>query len=605
MSLHDQEAFLKSIPPFDKLSQMQLEFCQKGMNIGYYPKDTVIISPEKISDHFFIIIKGEVNEYHNEELTTVYHEQDSFDADSLMYEKTQSRFVASDDLICYELDKKTFLNLLEQNQRFKNFFLKDLAARLQTLKNKEYGNDMSGFMVSKVSEIFLHKPCIVQADETLAKAIEKSITFKTSTIIVQKDSQYGIITDSVLKKEVLLKGKKIEEVNAGDIAIFPMVCVLEDDFLFQVLLTLTAKNIKRVGVMKDDILIGTIDQIDILSYFANHVSLVAIQISKATSTGELKKASQDIAKSVKSLFVKSVRTTYIAKMVAQLNAKVYEKLFELIVPEDLRQNCALLVMGSEGRNEQILKTDQDNALIIKDGIDVEQYRPYMEEFTKNLIEFGFPPCDGNIMVSNPYWCKSYSDFDKELDNWLHAGKMEDYMHLAIFFDAKVVGGDETLLSGLKQKLFDKIDNKDVFMAYFAKATLTFETPIGMFSNIITQDDEVDLKKGAIFAIVQGIRSLALQNKLTEQSTIARIKRLNKDGILQRDISSELIEAFGLLLRLKLQGQMTEIAQGKTIDNKINLNNLGKIERDMLKDSFQIVNKFKKFITHHFRLNNVM
>ncbi len=605
MSLHDQEAFLKSIPPFDKLTQMQLEFCQKGMNIGYYPKDTVMISPEKISDHFYIIIKGEVNEYNSEELTTVYHEQDSFDADSLMYEKTQSRFVTSDDLICYELDKKTFLKLLEQNQRFKNFFLKDLASRLQTLKNKEYGNDMSGFMVSKVSEIFLHKPCIVSSDSCLIKAIEKSFEYKTSTIIVQDGEQYGIITDSVLKKEVLLKGRDLEDTIAKDIAIFPIVCVEEEDFLFQVLLTLTEKNIKRVGVLKDKELIGTIDQIDILSYFANHVSLVAMQITKATNAQELKLASQDIAKSVKSLFVKSVRTTYIAKMVAQLNAKVYMKLFELLLPKELQQNCALLVMGSEGRNEQILKTDQDNALIVKDGVDIEQYRAYMNQFTDHLIDFGFPRCEGNIMVSNPYWCKSYSDFDKELDNWLDAGKMEDYMNLAIFFDAKVVGGDELLLDGLKQKLFEKIKNKDVFMAYFAKATLAFETPIGMFSNIIAKDDAVDLKKGAIFAIVQGVRSLALEHKLTEQSTIARIKRLNKDEVLDREMASELIEAFGLLLRLKLQGQMLELSQGQKIDNKINLNTLGKIERDMLKDSFQIVNKFKKFITHHFRLSSVM
>ena len=182
--------------------------------------------------------------------------------------------------------------------------------------------------------------------------------------------------------------------------------------------------------------------------------------------------------------------------------------------------------------------------------------------------------------------------------------MEDYMHLAILFDAKVVAGDATLLSKLKDELFRQIPNKDVFMAYFAKATLAFGTPIGMFSNLISKNDEIDLKKGAIFAIVQGVRSLALENRLTEQSTIARIKRLHQLDILDRSMASELIEAFGLLLRLKIQGQMAEMDDGKAIDNMININTLSKIERDMLKDSFQIVNGFKKFISHHFRLSSI-
>jgi CBS domain-containing protein len=604
MSLHDQIEFIQSIHPFDKLNKEQLNLCQKHMNIGYYPKDTIIISAQNIPEYFFIIIKGEVNEYNNDELSAVYHTQDSFDSDSLIYSKTNSKFIVSEDLICYELDKKIFLDLLNKNRAFKDFYLKDLCSRLQSLKNKEYSNDMSGFMVAKVNEIYLHKPCIVDFNTTIDQAIKKSIEYKTSTIIVQDGIKYGVITDSILKKDLLLKGCDLS-IQVKDIAKFPFICVDYDDFLFQVLLVLTKHTIKRVGVLKDGKLIGTLDQIDILSYFANHVHLIAMQIQKAKDINDLKIASQDIQKTVKSLFVKSVKTTYIAKMVAQLNAKVYEKLFDLILPKDLKDKCTLIVMGSEGRNEQILKTDQDNALIIKDEVEVEQFRQYMDLFTKYLIDFGFPRCDGNIMVSNPYWCKSYSSFNQQLDSWLNGTKMEDYMNLAIFFDAKTVAGDQQLLDSLKQKLFSKIDNKDVFMAYFANSTLAFDTPIGIFSNIITKNDEIDLKKGAIFAIVQGVRSLSLENKIVQNSTIARIKKLNHIGVLPKDISSELIEAFGLLLRLKLQAQMQRLNENKPIDNKINFTELTKLQRDMLKDSFQIVNKFKKFITNHFRLNNVM
>ena len=427
--------------------------------------------------------------------------------------------------------------------------------------------------------------------------------YKTSTIVVEHDEKYGIITDSVLKKEVLLKGANLL-IKSFSIANFPLICVKYDDFLFQALLTITKHTIKRIGVIKDGKLIGTVDQIDILSYFANHIHLIANQISKATTTQELQKASLSIIKTVRSLSSKGVSTTYIAKMVAHLNSKIYEKLFALMVPEDLQNSCALLIMGSEGRDEQILKTDQDNALIINNNTDTKLYEPHMQEFCKKLIEFGFPKCDGDIMVTNSYWRKSQKDFELQIDSWINGSNMEDYMNMAIFFDAKAVAGDASLLKKLKKKLFKKIQNKDVYMAYFAKATLTFETPIGLFSNFITKDDNIDLKKGAIFAIVQGVRALSLRHTITKLPTIARIKELNKQDIIPRDMASELIEAFELLVRLKTQAQLDKIDNNMPITNSINLTNLTKIQRDMLKDSFKIVNNFKKFISNHFRLDNI-
>jgi len=146
LSLHEQENFIKEIHPFDTLTSHELNPVLKHMDIAYYKKETVLISPEKLSNYFYIIIKGEVNQYHNDELTFVYHEQDEFDADSLIYNKTDSTFIVSEDLICYLLKKDTFLELMQTNKKFETFFLKDLSARLKTLKNKEYGSDISSFM---------------------------------------------------------------------------------------------------------------------------------------------------------------------------------------------------------------------------------------------------------------------------------------------------------------------------------------------------------------------------------------------------------------------------------------------------------------------------
>lgn len=196
---------------------------------------------------------------------------------------------------------------------------------------------------------------------------------------------------------------------------------------------------------------------------------------------------------IKALQAKGVKVNHISNLIGQLNTKVYKKLYQLIVPPNLQNDACFMVMGSEGRNEQIVKTDQDNALIVRDGVDVEQYKEYMNKMTKTLIDFGYPPCEGNIMVSNPFWCKNVKDYEKETKRWIEAPDMQNYMDLAIFFDSFAVAGDKKLLIKLKDDLFDKLHDKDVFLAYFAKATLTFDTP-STVANFMTKTHHIDIKK---------------------------------------------------------------------------------------------------------------
>ena len=605
MSIQDQEAFLSNIHPFEVLTPGQMSMCIQHMDIAYYPKDSVIISPEKIPDNFFIIIKGSVYEYSADNIVVMdYQNEDSFDSNSLIYGKCSNTFKVNEDLICYEIEKKAFLSLIEKNQKFKDYFLKDLVNKIQTLKDKEYTSQLSSFMIAKVEDTLIHEACMVDENTKLIDAIEKSMEFKTSTIIIKKENgEYGIITDSLLKVKVLLEGRDLT-IPVKDIAIFPLLTVNNDSFLFEALTILIKKNIKRVGVKNSaGEMIGILEQIDILSHFANHSSVVDTKIKKSKNVEDLKLASKDLINIVKSLHAKGVKVNHISNLIGQLNTKVYQKLYSLILPKELQKDACLIVMGSEGRNEQIIKTDQDNALVVKDGIDVEQYRPYMQEITKHLIDFGYPPCEGNIMVSNPFWCKTVKEYKNETARWIEAPGMQNYMDLAIFFDAFAVAGDKELLINLKDDLFNKLHDKDVFMAYFAKATLAFDTP-ATISNFMTKTHYIDIKKAAVFPIVQGIRSLALREKIRETTTVKRIKILEDKKIIEKNKAAELLEAFDVVNTLRLKAQLEDIQSGKKIDNEIDTQNLSKIERDLLKDSLKIVIEFKKFINHTFKIDKI-
>ncbi|MDD3343932.1 MAG: DUF294 nucleotidyltransferase-like domain-containing protein [Sulfurospirillaceae bacterium] len=602
MSFHDQEAFLKSIHPFECLNTEQLHKAISAINIAYYKKDTQLISPKEPATFLYMIIKGEVGEYQDNELIKVYHHQNCFDADSLIYEKTNSTFKVHEELICFEMKRESFMSLLESNESFKAFFINDLATRIQSAKQKEYTTQLSGFMIARVRDSYIHKPCIVDATCPVIEALKMMEETGSNCIIVHNTitQNFGIVTDSIVRHHIIF-GDYDKFSPIEPLALTPIITIEEDDFLFNALLLLTKNSIKRIVVTHKGFIVGILEQIDLLSYFANHTYLVAVQIRKAKTIEELKRASLDFINIIKKLHLKGTKVEYISQLISELNEKIYEKLYAMIVPKELAKKACLIVMGSEGRKEQMLKTDQDNALILANEEDVFVYAPYMQRYTEILIDFGFPRCEGNIMVSNPYWCKPLSAYQKEISRWMDNPQKDDYMHLAIFIDSIAVAGDATLLQTLKEQIFNHENQRDVFMANFAKAALLFPTPISMFMNLIVEKNQIDVKKGGIFPIVQGVRALAMQLQIEKTPTVERIRALKALRVLDENFAEALIEAFDTLLNLRSRERLRMAEMGKEYNNMIQIDVLNQLELDLLKDSFKIVNTFKKFLTHHFKL----
>lgn len=602
MSILDQRKLIESIHPFELLSPLTLDNLMKKIDIAYYPKNTLLISKNLPSIAFYIIIKGSVNEYIDEELHNVYGEGDSFDANALIYSKTEAKFTVDEDLICYEIKKEDFLLLLE-DKRVQSYFLQDFVTRHQHLKDYEAQSDLTPFLISKVSDMYLHKACIVEKSETIYDSLKKMKSLKAKVIII-KDEQYKIITDSDFIDKVLL-AKVDTNAPIGSITAKTLISIDINDFLFNALLLMTHHSVKRVVVMKDGEIAGVLEQMDMLSYFANHSHLVVVQIDQASSVAELKNIQSDLRNLISILHSKGVKARYITKLVSTLNEKIYVKVFDLCVEESLKDKCALLVMGSEGRAEQALKTDQDNALIIEDGIDVSLFVEPMMRLNAALLEIGYPKCSGNVMVSNEFWRRNIDDYKTLIDSWNGNYTEENLQSLSIFLDAKCVCGNSSLLEELQEYLQRVFSARDDVLAHMAKAVLSFETPLSLFSNFVLEknhDNKLDLKKGGIFALVHGVRILALKYDIKVTNTIERIKKLNNKGIINKEFATELIESFDTLSSIRLNGMLESLDVQES--NYINPKKLEKNQRDLLKDSFKIVNKFKKFMSFHFHLEMV-
>jgi len=603
MSILDQKQLIESIHPFELLSSHELDNLMKKVDIAYYPKDTLLISPTLTSIVFYIIIKGSVKELVDDEIHNVFNSGDSFDADSLIYSKTKAKFVVDEDLICYEIKKDDFLDLM-QNKDVQKYFLQDFVTRHKNLKDYDSQSELSSFLIAKVSDIFLHEACVVSSNESIYDSLLKQEQEKAKVILVKNEDSYSIVTDTDIRKKMLLGSITIDD-SISKIATKDIISIDINDFLFNALISMTHNEIKRLVVLDGNEVKGILEQLDLLSYFASHSHIVAVQIEKAKTIADLSSLQKDLKNLIITLRAKGVKVRYITKLVSTLNLKVYKKVFEMSVDENLQKECCLLVMGSEGREEQTLKTDQDNALIIKDGSNVKEFENSMKKLNSYLLELGFPKCKGNVMVTNAFWAKELKEYKISIDRWTHDMNEESIESLSIFLDAKCVAGEEKLFEEVNNYLYSHFYQRDDILAHIAKAILNFETPISIFSSFVLSkgsENYLDIKKGGLFALVHGIRTLSLQNEIKSTNTIQRIKELNNIGILNKVFADELIESFDTLSSIRLKAMLD--AKNIEESNYINPESLEKNQRDLLKDSFKIVNKFKKFISFHFHLNMV-
>ncbi len=604
MQLLEQKSFIKGIPPFDKINQTILDKVVENLDIAYFKKDEVLMSKADTPQFLYFIIKGKVQERDEDEVVSLFCHHEFFDAVSLIENHLKHDFIAIDESICYILPRDIFIEILHEDISFEQYFFQSISQKLSSNKADEQNQELINFMVSRVKDAYLQKPLIVDRKLSIYDSVKTMKTESISSLLVNKNGEIGIVTDTDFREKFILQRLSVDE-EIGKLASFGLIGVDENEFLFNAQLTMTKHNIKRL-IVKDSEqnLVGILDQISLSSFFASHTYAISNEIEVAQDINDLKKVSEKLIRVTKALFAKGVKVRYISKLISQLNGKIFQKLFLLTAPKKLLDYSSLIVMGSEGREEQILKTDQDNALILSDElqIDKEDLENFTASFTDTLISFGYPKCDGNIMVSNHEWVMSESDFKNQILDWIDIQNSDGFMNLAIIYDAISVAGDSILLGNIKSYLLKHIEPSSAFFSHFARASLNFETPLGLFSDFVSDKNGIDIKKGGLFAIVHGVRSLSIEHKIVETNTVIRIKKLNDLGVIDRELSGDLIESFTFFLNLRLSSNLDHLARDEDTSNYINPKKLSKIEKDLLKDALKIVDQFKKFLTYHYKLN---
>ncbi|MBL8259431.1 MAG: cyclic nucleotide-binding/CBS domain-containing protein [Candidatus Competibacteraceae bacterium] len=621
----DQKTFLAQLSPFGQLPEPELERVAKEMTVGSYRAGEVLLQAGDRPHCLFIVIDGSIWETDGETpaaldaagaaggqgdrpllcVTAFYSVEDVFDTGALLEGTSKHSFIAAEPTRCFCLSRTAFLQTVRDNPPFARFYDLKTVQQPAARRDSEDVQDLSAFTVTKIRDVYIHPPIYVNAEATLHEAAVAMKANKINSVLVRHGDETGIVTATDLREAAIIERRSLDA-PVGPLARYELIEMGPDDFLFNALLRMTRHNINRLVIRDGPHIHGILEQIDLLSYLSNHSHLIALQIERAQSREEIKWASRDLINVIRDLNAKGIKIRYIMQLVSELNKKMLRKLFELLAPRELLDNSCLLVLGSEGREEQVLKTDQDNALILRDDFSYPDLARITGEFTESLLEFGYPRCPGNIMVSNPYWTKSVAAFKEELFQWIVHPTHDSFLQFAIFYDAKAVAGDENLLRHVKDRMHRLLGDYRSFYSQFAKATVAFDTPLSFFTNFVLEKnrDELDIKKGGIFPIVHGVRSLALEYRLPQTNTLERITALSQRNLFEPAFGTELSEAFAFMSALRTKAGLQKIERGLPQDNYMNPKELSKLEREQLRDSLKIVNEFKKFITYHFKLGMI-
>ncbi|OUM00934.1 putative nucleotidyltransferase substrate binding domain-containing protein [Variovorax sp. JS1663] len=331
---------------------------------------------------------------------------------------------------------------------------------------------------------------------------------------------------------------------------------------------------------------------------------LARRIDEATTVDALAVCGAGVDDIVTALHDAGARVERIAQLAGDFNMRLFARLWSIHAPPELVANSCLFVMGSEGRGEQILKTDQDNALLLRDNFACVGLTGIVERFSLALGELGYPPCPGRIMVVNPLWCQPLGAFETTLRSWVRDGAAVGLMNLAIFLDSRAVAGDPALLTRARDHLDDILDPDDAFLAHFANAIELFDTHAHWWSRLLGHlgDEALDLKKLGIFPIVHGVRALALQQHLRPTGTAGRLRQLVEKGQIDAPLARDVLDALHFLMALRLGHQLVRGHAGLAPDNLVHPSELGTLERDTLRSALGIVRHFRAVLEHRFQLN---
>ncbi|MFZ4537852.1 DUF294 nucleotidyltransferase-like domain-containing protein [Propionivibrio sp.] len=621
--------FLRSYPPFDRMEQDDLQFLGDSVKLAYYPKASLIVSPDTgVVRIFRILQRGKVLVRHTGEVSVMEHSSmtlgpgECFTIGPVIAQRpSSSSYTALEDVFCYELPAEVFLVLMQQSSVF-NLFCTQYLASLLSQSRQQLQMHFSQHvaeqqtMNSPLASIIKKDPISVTPDTPTRQVIEVMASRSIgSMIIVDADLQpVGIFTQSDVLKRVVLSGASLDGpihlVMTPDPHTLPFAANAYDAAL-----AMAKHGVRHVlAVDEGGHLKGVVSERDLFTLQRVGLRQIRQTIDSATSIDMLLMASKDVRQLSLNMLAQGVGAEQITQFISALNDTLTRRVIQINLDKhDLYGiEWAWLSFGSEGRDEQTFSTDQDNGIvyICTDIMDREQTQLLLLEFARDVNEdldkCGFPLCTGKIMASNPGMCLTLEEWEEKFDNWIRMPEPQALLNSTIFFDFRPLFGKFNLADRMRLTLLRRTRSNPLFLRMMAGNANSILPPLGKFRDFVTDADpehpgNIDLKKYGARLFIDAARIFALAHDVAATNTVQRIKLSASKMHIPPEEAAAAVDGFNFIQLMRLRRQHSEQTQGREGDNLVRPDDLNEVDRRILKEAFRQARKLQQRLKLDYQL----
>lgn len=517
--------------------------------------------------------------------------------------------VAAEDCVLIELAAETFAELAGDAEFAARLAAEAarLAEALQRVQRARQSGRLDPFMRLSIDNVELAPPVRVDGEATLAFAAARMAEAGVSACLVEQAGVVaGILTERDVLRAVAAKDQDPRYVLASQAMTAKIITMGAGEPLFEAFALMVKHAIRRLVVVDaNGAPRGIVGEGDLLAVRGENPAHLSREIAEAQAVPALARAFGKLGSLALRSVAEGVPVDTLGRLISEMHDQIVKRAAKLVA-RDLGVPLgphAVAVLGSEARKEQFLATDQDNAMVLGDGLDqaaTEALALFSERFIQALLAIGFPPCPSRVMADNPDWRRGARAWEEHIDDLALAATPEAVLTLSLLADLRPVAGDEDLCERLRAYLAAKVKASPVLLKYMAREALRFSPPIGFFGNFVLErtgacKGRADLKKGGVFPVVQGVRTLALDHGLTETGTLARLARLRDLETVSESLHARLAEAYALLQTLRVRAQAEAVREGRSPDNCLDPAKLGPAGRDRLKEAFRAVVDFQTLL----------
>ncbi len=527
----------------------------------------------------------------------VLEEGEIFGFTSLISGKATIDVMVEEDLLAYRLPKKQFEALLAHGP-FAGHFASGLAERLRNSLERSQVVSFQPDLALPVSSLVRGPVIRVGRDANVGEAARLMAERSVSSVLVDSDPP-GIVTDRDFRRRVLAAGRG-PETPVLEVCSAPLKTVSAECPIYEAWRILLDAGCHHLPVTRNGEIVGVLSSTDLLKCTAAGPVAVMKRVERLGGRDALPGYSEKVAEMASSLFNGGLEPTVIGGFVARLNDTLITRILRW-AEADLGPPptpYAWLVFGSEGRMEQMVLTDQDNALVW--GEDAPGAREYFgalaEKAIANLVAAGFPRCPGGYMSTN--WLGSLDGWEERFRGWLEKPTPQALLEASIFFDFRAVHGhlDVSRLRAVTARAAAA----RTFLSAMAKSAVTFRPPGGLGLRLRSESSRFDMKLKGISPIVFLARVYGLEAASRTSNTLDRVRAAVAAGLIEQDTCETLSEAYRFLLRVRLRVQIQAISEGRPPSNLVSLSDLSSMERSRLRDAFRAIEVWQERAAYHFR-----